>query len=429
MQIINYFNIIKMGQFYSISIYLDTRRAKSSGKFPLKLRVYTSYPRIQKMFPTIFELTEKEFDSIWKTLKPRKEYQEIRRKIQALETQANNVAESLKPFTFEKFERKLYRKAGEGINIKILYNLKIDELNKQERIATASSNECSLNSFEKFVKSSSRQSFSKLNLYDITEKWLKDYENFMVKKSGKSYTTVGIYLRTLRSIFNDAIVDNEIENEFYPFGKKKYQIPATQKTKRAFTNEQLSILFNYKPKIEQQQMAKDFWFFSFSCNGMNIKDIVSLKQKDIKDRKFDFYRAKTKLTSISNSKPITVYLNDFSEEIIKKYGNNSNDPESYVFNILSNNLTAKQKHNIKNNFIRSINQHLKNLCKELQLPEDISTYWARHSFATNSIRKGLSMEFMQESLGHKDLKTTENYFAGFENDVKREFANNVMDFN
>ena len=417
-----------MNQNYSISIYLDTRRAKSSGKYPVKLRVYTSAPRIQKMFPTIFEFSEKEFDSIWKTLKPRKEHKEIRKKIQAVETKANNVAEKLKPFTFEQFERKLYRKAGDGININYLYDLTVNELIKQERIGTASSYDLSRKSFERFVKSSSKQSFNKLNLYDITKEWLQDYEQFMVKNIGNSYTTVGIYLRTLRAIYNQAIEENEIEKEYYPFGKRKYQIPATKKTKRALTKEQLGILYNAKPKLPHQQIAKDFWFFSYACNGINMKDIIMLKYKDSQDGKIEFYRAKTTLTSKSNLKTNTVFLNDFSRAIINKYGNKPKDPDSYVFGILSEGLTPKQQHSKKTIFIDFVNQNLKRLCKELKLPENISFYWARHSFTTNSLRNGATMEFMQESMGHKDMKTTMRYFAGFDDEAKKEFADKLMDF-
>ena len=79
-------------------------------------------------------------------------------------------------------------------------------------------------------------------------------------------------------------------------------------------------------------------------------------------------------------------------------------------------------------FTRSLNQHIKLLAENNALSSDISSYWARHSFATHSIRKGASMEFMRESLGHKDMKTTQNYFNGFDNDTKKEFAQNIMDF-
>lgn len=79
------------------------------------------------------------------------------------------------------------------------------------------------------------------------------------------------------------------------------------------------------------------------------------------------------------------------------------------------------------NYTRFVNQHIKTICVDNGLPE-ISTYWARHSFSTTAIRKGASMEFVQESLGHKNIRTTMNYFAGFDDDVKRDFAETLLDF-
>ena len=63
-----------------------------------------------------------------------------------------------------------------------------------------------------------------------------------------------------------------------------------------------------------------------------------------------------------------------------------------------------------------------------RFPEQISTYWARHRFATNALRKGASMEFIQESFGHGNIQTTQNYFAGFDSATRKEFSKGIMDF-
>ena len=80
-------------------------------------------------------------------------------------------------------------------------------------------------------------------------------------------------------LFNDAIEDKEINKDCYPFGKRKYTIPATKNKKIALSSEQLKILFHSKPRIIQQEKAKDFWFFSYACNGINMKDIEATKEK------------------------------------------------------------------------------------------------------------------------------------------------------
>jgi len=417
-----------MKKEYAISIYLDTRRAKAKGKYPVKLRVYTSTPRKQKMYPTKFDFTEKEFDSIWNTTKPRTEYKETRKKIQAVEAKACKVADKLTPFTFEKFERQLYRKDGDGINVKYHFEQAISELMKRNQLGTASTYELSQKSIIKFLKETSSQQYSKLTLFDITPEWLKDYEFFMTETKGKSLTTVSMYLRSLRALYNKAIDFGEIEKEYYPFGKRNYQVPATKNVKKSLSKEQLKILYNSKPKMAEQQKAKDFWFLSYACNGMNIKDIALLRFKDIQDGKIEFYRAKTRITAKANLKPITVHLNGFIEEVMGRYGSVDKSSEALVFDIIQDGLSPQKEQAKIKNFTRFINQHIKNLCKDNKLPEEVSTYWARHSFATNAVRKGASMEFIQESLGHGDLKTTQNYFAGFDSETKKEFADTIMDF-
>jgi len=417
-----------MKQDYSISIYLDTRRAKASGKFPVRLRVYTATPRKQKMYPTVFEFSVKEFDSIWNTTKPRQEFKAPRKKIQAIETKANEVADKLKPFTFEQFERQLYRKAGDGVNVEYQYKQSIEEFDRRGQVGTASTYDLSKKSLSDFVEGKKNQKFNKLTLFEITPELLKDYEYYMTETKGRSLTTVSMYVRALRAVFNRAIDEKEIEREYYPFGKIKYQVPATRNVKKALSKDQLNTLFKSQPATPEQQKAKDFWFFSYACNGMNIKDIALLKYKDIEHGKIEFYRAKTLLTSKGNLKPITAYLNDYSTGIIEKYGNENKAPDGFVYDILTNGLTPLQEQGKIKRFTRFVNQHLKKLCKANELPEEISTYWARHSYASNSVRNGATMEFIQESLGHQNLKTTQGYFAGFDSDTKKEFAQSLMNF-
>lgn len=413
---------------FSISVYLDTRRAKANGAYPVKLRVYTPQPRKQKLYPTTFELTEREFNSIWNTAKPRKEFQEKRKQLQAIEVKANKVAEALTPFTFEQFEKKLYRKAGEGINVGYQYQRIIDEFLANNRIGTASTYDLSQKALKEFVEKGLNRKYKTLTFFDITPKFLQDCERYLTETKGRSITTASMYLRALKAVFNRAIEEKEIEKDYYPFGKRKYQVSSSSNVKKALSKEQLGILFNATPQNEYEEKAKDFWFFSYACNGINIKDIAQLRFKDIAEGKFTFYRAKVKTTSKAKLKPVTVYLNDFSKGIIEKYSRKAFTPTDLVFDIINAEDTPREQHLKINNFNRFIGQHLKKLAKREGLPGEISAYWARHSFATNAVRSGASLEFIQESLGHNNIKTTQQYFAGFDNDTKREFSESIMKF-
>lgn len=411
-----------------LTIYLDIRRKKENGFYPVKLRVWNSTLKKAKLYPVNMDLSEKEFQRCWEAKKPRKEYREQRIILDEVLANANTIVKKISHFNFDELERKLFRKSGDGTNVVVQYQNVITQKLNDNDIGTAQSYDASLNSIIKFLNFKGVLNPNKLSFFEITKDWLNEYENFMTTERKRSLTTVGIYLRCLRALFNSAIAENEIEKEVYPFGKRLYQISTSKGKKKALTNEQLKILFESIPATQEQQKARDFFFFSYACNGMNMKDIALLRYKDIKDGSINFYRAKTINTSKANLRPITAYLNDFTRSIIDKYGCKSTNPNTLVFDIISDTQNAQEQKIRINNFTRFVNQHLKILSESIGLPKEISTYWARHSFATNSIRKGASMEFIQESLGHGDLKTTMSYFEGFDDESKREFAQHLMEF-
>jgi integrase/recombinase XerD len=411
-----------------VSLFLDTRRIKKNQKYPVKLRVFTKNPRKQKLYSLNFEFTEKEFETIYLSQKPRSEHKEIRRQLQAIENKATDIAKEIKPFNFEQFEKKLFRKIGEGENVFYHYENAIDTLLKQGQIGTASNYKLSLKSIIDFCIHLKGKAPISLPFYEITPKWLQDYEYYMIENKRRSYTTVSMYIRVLRTLFNKAISEREISAEIYPFGNRLYKIPAVKNVKKTLDKSELKKLFEAEPQTPEQAKAKDFWFFSYISNGMNVKDISLLKFKNIQGDKIIYFRAKTIRTSKSNMKPIVVYLNDFSLKVIEKYSCENKSPENYVFDVINENDSIQTQHNKIKNFTRFINQNLKKLAKNNEITGEISTYWARHSFATNAIRSGASIELVSEALNHSNLKVTQGYFSGFEDETKRELMNSLMNF-
>lgn len=418
---------------YRISLYLDKRKSKknTSDLFPVKLQVYSVVTKKQKYYTTGKDLSKDDYDDIFNSDKNvRGSKNETKIFLQQIASRANEVAKDISPFTFEVFEKKMFRSTGANINVQYHYQNKVKILNANDQISTASNYNLSLRSLGKFLEDKTKSKLHNLTFYDITADWLNRYENYMIKDSDKSRTTVSMYLRALRTIFNDAINDNEIKSETYPFGKGKgkYQIPSSTGTKRALTKEELSKLFNAHTETPEQEKAKDFWFFSYACNGMNIKDIALLKFKNIHNDEIKYYRAKTVNTKKRNLKEIIVYLNDYTKNIIQKYNTNNQDPEQYIFSIVSKSDNAvEQRQNIKN-FTSFLNLHIDKIAVKEGIKFKVTTYWARHSFATNAIRSGQSMEFVMEALNHANPKTTAAYFSGFTDNTKKEFADKLMDF-
>ena len=401
------------------SLTLDTRRIKKNGKYPVKVFVWSSLENKGKHYSIGIDLTEQEYHSVWETVKPRKEHQSLRRKLSAVLEKVMGSIEDIGHFTFEQYEQKVSTPKGESQNIFWHYAQRIIHLKEREQISTAEISQLACKALKRFAGS------DRLTFRTVTAKWLQAFEDDMVSR-GRSLTTVGMYLRTLKTVYRDAITNKAITDEFDPFGKRKYIIPESRNTKKALTREQLKILKEAVPETLDQEKARDFFFFSFASNGMNMKDIALLKFSDLEGDKFTFIREKTRNAKKDQQTPITVYLDTFQSGVIKKYGNDY-DVSTYIFPIIKEGTSPEQQRNSVKNFTRFVNQHLKKLCQKIGLPE-ISTYWARHSYATISIQKGASMEFMQESLGHSNMKTTQNYFKGFDDEAKRKFASRIMNF-
>jgi site-specific recombinase XerD len=266
---------------------------------------------------------------------------------------------------------------------------------------------------------------SQLSFSSVTPKFLQQFEDDFLDR-GRSSSSVGIYLRALRAVYNNAIQSGDAKLEQYPFGKGRYVIPAARNVKKALTPKELRGLMDAKTATPEQDKARDFFFFSYASNGMNMKDIALLKWSQMETDRFTFIRQKTKRTKKDKQQPLTVFLTEFHSETLEKHGTDPKRSE-YVFPILAEGMNAEHQHSKVKNFTRSVNQHLTKLCKTNDL-QKVSTYWARHSFATVAVRKGASMEFMREALGHSDMKTTLNYFAGFDDEAKKEFASTIMDF-
>jgi len=400
-------------------IVLDQRTAKKGGTFPVKLRI--TFQRKQKYYALNKDLTLDEFSKV-NSQKPRSEYKELKLAFEAFEGEARKVINDLKAFSFEAFEKRFYEDAKtttNKTNVCEAIEAKITALNKEGRVGSASTYQCLKSSIQSFQK--------KISFEDITVDWLKQYEKYMLEERKTSLTTIGIYLRSLRVIFNDAIEENIIPLESYPFGKRKYQIPTGENVKKAIPNSEIGKIYHYESDNEKELWARDMWLFSYLCNGMNIKDISHLKYKDIQGGNIYFKRAKTENTK-RNQKLICCPVLPRTKEIIQKWGNKPDLAESYIFPIITEGLTAERELAVKKQANKQINTYMKRIAEKLGIDSNLATYSARHSFATNLKRLGVSTEFISESLGHTSTKTTQNYLDSFEDETRKEIAQKLISF-
>jgi integrase/recombinase XerD len=113
---------------------------------------------------------------------------------------------------------------------------------------------------------------------------------------------------------------------------------------------------------------------------------------------------------------------------IDRWANKDASPGNFIFPVLSHAITPMRQYELIELFIQSINDWMKKIRLKLGIEISVTTYVARHTFSTVMKRSGASTEFIQEALGHTNIKTTENYLDSFEKEVKKEFTNRLVSF-
>lgn len=382
-------------------IYLDEWQPQKNGKCSVKIKI--TFNRKRNYFSTGKDLTPQEFKQIFFGERKTKEQKEVKTYIEALETKANYIIKTLNVFTFDAFKENFLEQRNIQNSVSFAFDKYIEQLRLEKRLGTAVSYECAKNSIECFKKN--------LTFAEITPTLLKKYENWMLEHN-KSVTTIGIYLRTLRAIYN---LEN-IDKSLYPFGeaKNKYSIPISRNIKKALTVEEIAKIYNYEAKPNStKEMAKDYWLFLYLCNGMNVKDFCLLKWENIDEQMLNYNRAKTQ-RSKKDSKKIEVALKPETWDIIKKWGQPSLLKEAYIFPHLQKGMTAEKERATYQELTKIINKYMKQIVTELGINKNVTTYFARHSFATVLKRSGAKIEMISELLGHSSVNVTESYLDSFE---------------
>ena len=217
-----------------------------------------------------------------------------------------------------------------------------------------------------------------------------------------------IRFRTLRAVYNLALAEGIVKVDCYPF--KKYKVSKLHKetAKRAITKEQVKQVIEYDVSGSRfyKRLAVDMFTFSYLMGGINFTDMACLTDKNIEGERLVYVRQKTK-------KLIMLPLQEKAIEIMNRY---RSPQRRYIFPILDNReRSPRQIRNRIYDVLANVNGHLEDIGKELGIELKISSYVARHSYATVLKRAGVSTSVICESLGHSSERVTQIYLDSFEN--------------
>lgn len=398
----------------TISSVLDIRRATNDNLFPVKIRV--TYQRIRKYYATGKYLSAKDWGSLSDTKKLK--MISVRVDIQNTFDTVKKVAKDLMyegGFSFEALNTRLNKSVTDTLNAG--FKIKIQALLENEQVGTHLFYKDAFRSVEHFGGEN-------ISYTSVTADWLKRYEKHMLKL-GRAYTTIGMYCRAIRCVINEAKRAGIIKENQYPFGNGKYEIPTGKGRKLALTLQQIKAIVNFSDGTETTEKYRDLWFFSYLCNGINFADMLTLKYSNIRNGEICFMRAKTSRTS-KVKKEICAILTPEMEAIIKKWGN-PRKPDNYIFPYIDGKKSVFEEKSLVKAVTKRCNKRLKIISEAIGI-EGLTTYSARHSFATVLKRSGANIAYISESLGHNDLKTTENYLASFEKEERVKNARLLTNF-
>lgn len=398
----------------TVAAILDTRRTKNENSYPVRIRV--TYRRKSQYYPTGKDLTPEQWDAMPTTRN--RELRAIRESIaNSFDIVRQNVEELAYAagFSFDALDIRL--KSGCNDTVNTAFQAKIDALRANSQVGN-------MIVYDNVQKGIERFAGSRIAFDAITVGWVQKYEHFL-REEGKTASTIGIHLRTLRAIINEARRAGIIKDSQYPFGKGRFEIQAGEGRKMALTLEQIGRIARYEDGSRATAKYRDYWLFLYLCNGINMADFVKLRYRDIVNGEICFVRQKTERTT-KTRKEIRVVISEPMQAIIARWGNERN-PDGFIFPVLTGTETALEQKRKTQYLTRAINKRMTMVGRALGI-DHISTYTARHSFATVLKRSGANIAYISESLGHSDLKTTENYLASFERDEREKNARLLTKF-
>ena len=341
--------------------------------------------------------------------------QEINKKIMAANLEGKVL--SLDDFVEQQQKKEEEKKEY----VKRYFEKYIVELEMSDRIKNARYYRCCMNCLMDFTNGID------VEFKSIDGVFLNDYATWMQVKKKLHKNTIGNRLRGLKAIFNRAISDKVISENITPFKEFKVSKYREETTKRAISKQDIERVINLDLKSISDEktfpfydFARDIFIFSYLGCGINIVDIAFLKYANIIDNdRLQFRRSKTK-------KIISFRLHPIAKEIIEKYRKKKHKQTDYVFPIFNDEIqkTMKEQYYKLDYQTRYVNKYLRKIGKHLNISLKLTSYVARHSFATVLKRSGVNTSIISEAMGHSSEKVTQVYLDSFENDQIDEAMSN-----
>lgn len=399
----------------SLKVMLDKQRISQNGEYPVMIKILHNRGRrfinlFQRVKPEDWDIKRLRLNEKTGTMEQRRSNMRvnfyIETEVMKLKKIIMDFDASEWPYSVDDIVKAYYNKTS----IVPIFDYIRDIVRSLEKVGKNGNSNVYRETMGRLMRYTKRDD---LTFEEVNYSFLKNFEVHLQEK-GCKINTISFYLRTIRSIFNRAIKDGVVGEEFYPF--KKITIRKEKTLKRAIYKDDIAALKNLdlsgRPPLE---LARDLFLFSFYMRGMSFKDIAFLKVNNIIGERMYYSRQKT-------SQKLNIKITEKAMDIIRKY-NDLSGRSVFIFPIIR--YPGKNEFNQYKNGYRKTNRRLKVLGDMLQLQIPLTTYVARHSWASIAKRSGIPTSVISEGLGHDSEKTTQIYLDSFENNVL-DAANDIV---
>lgn len=387
----------------SVRLMLNKGRRLNNGTYPLVFQVI--HNRRKKLLYTGFRLKEEVFneaeekivdgtDATLTATDITKMNRELRKMKNMIHTRIRQLERTTEPFTVEDVLAQFTRaNVRQQFYILRYIDTQIERKKKLKKEGTAAAYKSTRSSLAKFLDGSD------IRMLEIDLRFIRRYEDFLYN-NGVAENTVSYYLRNLRTLYNQAVVDGYHPHGEYPFVKAQTRPAKT--VKRALSREDLQALANLKLEdAPELKFTRDLYLFSFYAQGMAFVDIVLLKKSDIYNGVLTYSRHKSKQF-------IRIAVTPQMQELMDKYETEG----KYVFPIIRDNSSSEYtQYRLA---LGRINRHLKRIAAMIDVKIPLTTYTARHTWATLARDCGAPVSVISAGLGHTSEEMTRIYLKEFD---------------
>lgn len=401
----------------SLVLSLDTRRAKEDGTFPVIFRLTHNTNTTGIKSGTW--LKESDWDEKKRLVRSSFKGTEspvrlnnllVKKKTQMVDilTRLDDRGE-LRNLSLAQVKEKLCPTSDSGQVFGYTERL-IADLVAAKRIGTARSYKCVLGIVKAFTHNRDF-GFNALN-----GDFLRRLEIWHLSKEGNGLNSLAVYMRTLRAIYNKAIADGLAEKEAYPF--EAYTIRTSKVRKRAIRVDAIRKIVELElPAGSALDYHRHVFLMSFYLQGMPFADLARLQVGNIIDGRVKYDRQKT-------DKPYDVKITPQLESILQGFAAGKGKDE-YLLPVIKRQSPVEQYKDVLW-AIQRYNKNLKKLAALAGIEENLTSYVARHSFATLADEMEIPLTGIRDMLGHERASTTEVYLSDLRKSKIDEYQDRVF---